>query len=134
MRAHQLANSDTSRPLQMFGVPICCCCTAPAKKDRYEHFTNHLSIRVNGLLIEDAVSSVLGYVEGGRYVRVEFTGTIAVFARGLEDAAKVAKLPQVEFVDGWIEGLGHSLQVSIEGDIVMMRPLNGKNYSLAGAK
>lgn len=133
MRAHQLANIDTSRPLQMFGVPIRCCCTAPAKKDRYEHFTNRLSIRVNGLLIEDATSNVLGYVEGGRYVRVEFTGTIAVFARGLEEAAKLAKLPQVEFVDGWIEGLGHSLQVSIEGEVVMMQPKNGKAFSLVGA-
>lgn len=86
MRAHQLfhTRSKSIQPKScLVGVAIRCRCIAPARSDRYQHHTVPVRVTVNGLLIEGAEIDVISYVEGGRYVHVEFTGTIAVFALGI---------------------------------------------------
>lgn len=135
MRAHQLsAKSATSiQPKScLVGVPIRCRCIAPARSDRYQHHTIPVRVRVNGLLIEDAEIDVIGYLEGGRYVQVEFTGTIAVFAPGILPAVESAKLPDIRF-EGWVEGQARELKIDIMGEVVMLTPVAGKIFSLVGA-
>lgn len=134
MRAHQLSLNDAKsveRPLRLIAVPIRCRCLVPVAEGRDRHF-NELSVRVNGLLIEDAAIEVTGYVEDGRYAQVEFVGTIAVFAVGLEPAIEAARLPQINFA-GWLEGQARELQIYIVSEVVMMTPVGGKVFSLIGA-
>lgn len=135
MRAHQLS-AHIAKSIQpkscLVGVPIRCRCIAPVRADRYQHHTVPVRVRVNGLLIEDAEIEVIAYVEGGRYVQVEFTGTIAVFAPGILPAVEAAKLPDIRF-QGWVEGLGRELKIDITGEVVMITPVAGKIFSLIGA-
>lgn len=135
MRAHQIS-AKTASSIQpttcLVGVPIRCQCIAPVRGDRYRHHTVPVRVRVNGLLIEDAQISIDSYVEGGRYAKIEFTGTIAVFAPGILPAIEAAKLPDIRF-EGWIEGLARELKIDITGEIVMMTPVAGKIFSLVGA-
>lgn len=136
MRAHQIsAKAATSiQPKTcLVGVPIRCRCIAPVRQDRYQHHTLPVRVTVNGLLIEDAEIDVIGYVEGGRYVQVEFTGTIAVFAPGLLPAVEAAKLPDIKF-SGWVEGLARELKIDITGEVVMMTPVAGKMFSVVGVE
>lgn len=135
MRAHQISPQDAKsirRPLRLIAVPIHCECIAPVREDRYQHFTNTLAVRINGLLIEDARISVVGYVEGGRYAKVEFCGTVVVFATGIEPAIAAARLPQIEF-SGWVEGQARELKIKIADEVVMLTPMGGKVFSLVGA-
>jgi len=136
MRAHQIfpqAAKSIERPLRLIAVPIRCECIAPVRQDRYQHFTNTLAVRINGLLIEDARINVVGYVEGGRYAKVEFSGTVVVFATGFEPAVEAARLPDIDF-EGWIEGQGRELNIKIAGEVVMLTPQNGKVFSLVIAE
>lgn len=135
MRAHQIsAKAATSiQPKTcLVGVPIRCRCIAPVRQDRYQHHDVPVRVRVNGLLIEDAEIDVIGYVEGGRYVQVEFTGTFAVFAPGILPAVEAAKLPDIRF-EGWVEGQARELKIDIMGEVVMLTPVAGKIFSLVGA-
>lgn len=134
MRAHPLSHpQSTSSPPKprLVGAPIRCQCIAPVRPDRYQHHTVPIRVRVNGLLIEDAKIDVIAYVEGGRYVQVEFTGTIAVFAPGILPAVEAAKLPDIRF-SGWVEGQARELKIDITGEVVMMTPVAGKIFSLVG--
>lgn len=134
MRTHHISPRDAKsveRPLRLVLVPIRCTCIAPVAEDRYQHFTDKLDVRVNGLLIEDSEIVVTGYVEGGRYAQVEFSGTIAVFGNGLMPAIDVARVPEIKF-SGWVQGQARELNVTIVGEVVMA-PSGGKVYSLVGA-
>lgn len=135
MRARQIspkAAKSVESPLRLIAVPIRCECIAPVREDRYQHFTNTLAVRINGLLIENATTRVIGYVEDGRYAKVEFSGTLAIFATGIEPAIAAARLPQIEFA-GWVEGQARELRIEIVGEVVMLTPVDGKVYSLVGA-
>mgnify|MGYP001806771004 CR=1 FL=1 len=135
MRARQIspkAAKSVESPLRLIAVPIRCHCIAPVREDRYQHFTNTLAVRINGLVIENAVIKVLSYLENGRYAKVEFSGTLAIFATGIEPAIAAARLPQIEFA-GWVEGQARELQIEIVGEVVMMTPVDGRLYSLIGA-
>ena len=94
MRVHHLTeqNSEPSEhAIRLVAVPIRCRCLVPVAKDRYEHFTSKLFVRVNGLLIEDAEIDVICYLKDGRYAQVAFTGTIAVFS-----TARRLRMPGIE--------------------------------------
>lgn len=135
MREHQISPKTAKsieRPMRLIAVPIHCECIAPVHQGRYHHLTDVLVVRINGLLIEDATIRVIGYVEDRRYAKVEFTGTVAVFARGIDPALAAARLPQIEFA-GWVEGQARELRIEIAGEVVVMTPLGGKVYSLVGA-
>lgn len=135
MRAYQITPKtakSVESPLRLIAVPIRCHCIAPVREDRYQHFTNTLAVRINGLVIENAVIKVLSYLENGRYAKVEFSGTLAIFATGIEPAIAAARLPQIEFI-GWIDGQARELQIEIIGEVVMATPVDGKVYSLVGA-
>lgn len=134
MRAHQLSpeNATSVRPkVGLVGIPIRCRCIAPVKPDRYRHFTRHIVVRVNGLVIEDAQVSVEAYVENGRYATVEFSGTIAVFAAGILPAIQAARLPDIR-LEGWVEGQAREIKIDIVGEVVMVTPISGKIFSLVG--
>lgn len=106
MRAHQISpeNAKSIGPKTcLLGVPIRCRCIAPVREDRYQHHTVPVRVTVNGLLIEDAEIDVISYVENDRYAKIEFTGTIAIFAPGILPAVEAAKLPDIKF-SGWVEG------------------------------
>lgn len=135
MRAHQLSAENAKSVKSqnhMVGVPIRCRCIAPVRENRYQHHTVPVRVTVNGLMIEDAEIDVIGYVEGGRYVQIEFTGTIAIFAPGILPAIEAAKLPEIIF-SGWVEGRARELKIDIMGEVVMMTPVAGKIFSLVGA-
>lgn len=135
MRARQITPKtakSVESPLRLIAVPIHCHCIAPVRQGRYEHFTNTLAVRINGLLIENAVIKVMTYLENGRYAKVEFSGTVVVFATGIEPAVEAARLPQINF-SGWVEGQARELQIEIAGEVVMMTPVGGKAFSLIGA-
>lgn len=135
MRIHQLS-AENAKPTppknHMVGVPIRCRCIAPVRQDRYRHHTVPVRVTVNGLRIEDAEIEVISYLEGGRYVQVEFSGTIAVFAPGILPAIQAARLPNIQF-HGWVEGQARELKIDITGEVVMMTPVAGKIFSLVGA-
>lgn len=136
MRAHQLSPQDAESvepAIRMVAVPIRCQCLVPVAKDRYQHFSTKLQVRVNGLLIENAEIDVLRYVEGGRYAIVRFSGTIAIFSTGILPAIEAARLPHIEF-SGWLEGGARELKVEIAGDAVMVTPVGGKIFSLVAAR
>ncbi|MBR9972684.1 hypothetical protein [Magnetospirillum sulfuroxidans] len=116
----------------MVGVPIRCQCIAPVRQDRYQHHTVPVRVTVNGLLIADAEIEVIGYIEGGRYVQVEFSGTIAIFAPAILPAIQAARLPDIRF-EGWVEGQARELKIDIAGKVVMMTPVAGQIFSLVGA-
>jgi hypothetical protein len=135
MRARQLSpeNAKSIHPKpRLVGIPVRCRCIAPVKADRYRHFTNRIIVRVNGLLIEDAQVTVESYVESGRYAQVEFSGTIAVFAAGIDPAIEAARLPDIRF-EGWVEGQAREMKIEIAGEVVMVTPVGGKIFSLVGA-
>lgn len=135
MRAHQIS-AKTATSIQpktcLVGVPIRCRCIAPVRQDRYQHHTVPVRVRVNGLLIEDAQISIDSYLEGGRYAKIEFTGTLAIFAPGIMPAIQAAKLPDIRF-SGWVEGQARELKIDIAGKVVMMTPVAGKIFSMVGA-
>lgn len=138
MRCHEISPKAATSidagppPIRLIAVPIRCTCIAPVSKSRYEYSSALVIVKINGMIIEDADIRVLNYEEDGREVAVEFTATIPVFADGIMPAIELARLPKIEF-KGWVNGLAHTLNIAVIGEVVMMTPIRGKLFSLVGA-
>lgn len=138
MRIHEIAAEDAISidavppAIRLIAVPVRCTCVAPVAVNRYDFDSSVVWVKVNGMVIGDADIRVLRYVEDGREVAVEFTGTVPVFAEGIIPAIELAKLPRIEFV-GWVSGLAHTMNIRIENEVVMLTPQGGRIFSLVGA-
>lgn len=116
VRAHQISPENAKsveRPLRLIAVPIRCRCTVPVRNDRCQS-NDKLAVKVNGLLIENATIRVRWYhIEDGPSVDVEFSGTIAVFARTEMGTVEAARLSQIEFVGGSVVGRAYDLHIDV---------------------
>lgn len=117
MRAHQISPENAKSialPLRLIGVPIRCRCIVPTVNDRYRDCPDKLAVKANGLLIQDAEIRARWYhIEDGPSVDVEFSGTIAVFARTEMGAVEAARLSQIEFVGGSVAGRPYDLHIDV---------------------
>lgn len=126
MRAAQLFPRTHYHPDQTIYVaviPVRCRCVAPLMKNRYTHFRDLLGIKVNGLLIGDAVAHAVAYTEGYEAL-VEFTGSVVVFAANVNEALRNLKRAEVE-VFGWVNGFAHDVEIYAIGEVNLVNALDG---------
>lgn len=127
MRATQLFPRSQYEPeptIRIVIIPVRCRCVAPPMKNRYTHYRDFLGIKMNGMVIGDADARAVTYIEGGREVMVEFTGSVPVFAATVKEAIRKVQESEVE-VFGWVNGPAHDLEIDVVGPLTLVNPATG---------